>query len=174
MSLVSCLWVQYWRLKTNHWHLGCYLSTHQFVVYLEAVHAGCQWKARSLFDNSLISIPVLRTFYEILFLINRGSTHWLTYLEISKKGGLLWAIGEPLMIGQHLVMCEEKWLPVIVVRRIIKSIFVIVPCSLVFVCNLTVHYMSSLEQELIPEYWVTNFLSDCVICPPTNYCGDCI
>jgi hypothetical protein len=33
---------------------------------------------------------------------------------------------------------------------------------------------SSLEQELIPEYWITNFLSDCVVCPPTNYRGDCI
>jgi hypothetical protein len=71
----------------------------------------------------------------MLFLINRGSTHWLTYLEVLKKDCLLWAIGEPLMMGQHLVMCEEKCLPVVVYRRIVESTFV-----LVFVCNLIVHY----------------------------------
>ncbi len=44
------------------------------------------------------------------------------------------------MMGQHLVMCEEKCLPAVVVRRIVKLIAVLVPCSLVFVCNPTVHY----------------------------------
>jgi hypothetical protein len=76
----------------------------------------------------------------MLFLINRGSTHWLTYLKILKKGGPIWAIGEPLMVGQHLVMCEENCLPAVVVRRIIKSI-VIVPHSLVFIINPTIHYV---------------------------------
>jgi hypothetical protein len=87
------------------------------------------------------SIPVLTIFYAILFLINSSSPHWLAYLEISKKGGLLWAIGEPLMVGQHLVMCKEKCLPAVIVRRIIELIFVIVPHSLVFVINPTVHYV---------------------------------
>ncbi len=45
------------------------------------------------------------------------------------------------MVGQHLVMCEEKCLPAVVVRRIIESIFIIVPCLLVFVINPTVHYV---------------------------------
>ncbi len=45
------------------------------------------------------------------------------------------------MVGQHLVMCKEKCLPAVVVRRIIESIFVIVPCLLVFFINLTVHYV---------------------------------
>jgi hypothetical protein len=63
----------------------------------------------------------------MLFLVNKGSTHWLTYLENSKKGSLLWAIEEPLMIGQHLVMCKGKCLPVVIVRRIVESIFVLVP-----------------------------------------------
>jgi hypothetical protein len=107
MSLVCCLWIQFWHCKINHCHLGCYLST-QFVVYLETVHACCQWKARSLFGNCLIRVPALRKFYERLFLINRGSTQWLIYLKILKQGGLLQAIGEPLVIGQHLVMREEK------------------------------------------------------------------
>ncbi len=139
MSLIPCLWVQYWRLKINHWHLGCYLST-QIVVYLETIHARCQWKAWSMFGNCLISVPALRCFYEMLFLINRGSTHWLIYLEVSKKGSLLWVIGEPLMMGQNLVMCKEKCLPVVVVRRIVESTFVLIPCLLVFVRNPTVHY----------------------------------
>jgi hypothetical protein len=77
----------------------------------------------------------------MLFLIDRGSTHWLTHLKILKKDGLLWAIGEPLMVGQHLVMCKEKCLPAVVVRRIIESIFIIIPRSLVFVINPTVHYV---------------------------------
>ncbi len=140
MSLVCCLQVQYWCRKTNHWHLGCCLSI-QFVVYLETVHTRCQWKAQSLFGNCLISIPALRKFYEILFLIYRGSPHWLTYLKILKQNGLLWAIGEPLMIDQHLVMREEKYLPAVVVRIIIKSIFIIVPCLLIFVCDPTIHYV---------------------------------
>ncbi len=140
VSLPSCLWVQDWCCKTNHWNCGCYLST-QFVVYLKTIHACCQWKAWSLFGNCLISIPALRYFYEILFLITRCSTHWLTYLKILKQGDLLWAIGEALMIGQHLVMYEEKCLPAVIVRIIIKSFFVIVPCSLIFVCNPTVHYV---------------------------------
>jgi hypothetical protein len=71
----------------------------------------------------------------MLFLIIRGSTHWLTYLEVLKKGGLLWAIGEPLMMGQHLVMRKGKCLPVVVYRRIVESTFV-----LIFVCNPTIHY----------------------------------
>jgi hypothetical protein len=71
----------------------------------------------------------------MLFIINRGSTHWLTYLEVSKKGGLLWVIGEPLVMGQHLVMCKEKCLPVVVYRRIVKLTFV-----LVCICNPTVYY----------------------------------
>ncbi len=44
------------------------------------------------------------------------------------------------MVGQHLVMCEENCLPAVVVRRIIESI-VIVPHSLVFVINPTIHYV---------------------------------
>ncbi len=55
-------------------------------------------------------------------------------------GGLLWVIGEPLMMGQHLVMCEEKCLPAVIVRRIVESAFVLVPCLLVFVHNLTIRY----------------------------------
>ncbi len=77
----------------------------------------------------------------MLFLINRGSTHWLTYLKVLKKGGLLWAIGEPLMMGQHLGMCKEKCLPAVVVRRIVESTLVLVPRLLVFVCNPAVHYV---------------------------------
>jgi hypothetical protein len=138
MCFICCLWVQYWRCKTKHCHLSWYLST-QFVVYLETIHARCQWKARSLFSNCLISRPALRKFYERLLLINRGSTHWLTYLKILKQGGLLRALGEPLVIGQHLVMGKEKCLPAVIVRIIIKSIFIIIPCLLIFVCNPTVH-----------------------------------
>jgi hypothetical protein len=41
------------------------------------------------------------------------------------------------MIGQNLVMHEEKCLPAIVVRIIVKIIFVVIPCSLIFVCNQT-------------------------------------
>jgi hypothetical protein len=58
-----------------------------------------------------------------------------------EKGRLLWAIGEPLMVGQHLGMCKEKCLPAVVVRRIIESIFAIIPHSLIFVINPTVHYV---------------------------------
>jgi hypothetical protein len=90
--------------------------------------------------NRLISVPALRKFHERHFHISRGSTHRLTYLKISKQGGLLWAIGEPLMIGQHLVMWGGKSLPVVIVRIIIKLIFAIVLCSLIFVCNLIVHF----------------------------------
>ncbi len=48
--------------KTINCHLGCYLST-QFVVYLQTIEVGCQWKARSLFDSCLLSIPTLRKFF---------------------------------------------------------------------------------------------------------------
>jgi hypothetical protein len=90
----------------------------------------------------MISVPALRKFYERPFHICRGSTPWLTYLKILKQGGLLWAIGEPLMIGQHLVMREEKCLPAAIVRIIIKSIFAIIPCLLIFIYNPTVHYVN--------------------------------
>jgi hypothetical protein len=40
------------------------------------------------------------------------------------------------------VMRKEKCLHVAVVRIIIKLIFVIVPCSLIFVCYPTIHYVS--------------------------------
>jgi hypothetical protein len=107
MSLACCLRVQYWRRKINHCHPSCYLFT-QFVVYLETDHARCQWKARSLFGNCLISVPALTKFHKRLFLINIGSTHLLTYLEILKQGSLLWEAGEPLVIGQHLVMVRKN------------------------------------------------------------------
>jgi hypothetical protein len=58
-----------------------------------------------------------------------------------KKGGLLWAIEEPLTVGQHLVMCEEKCLPAVVVRRIIELIFFILPHALVFVINPIANYV---------------------------------
>jgi hypothetical protein len=38
-------------------------------------------------------------------------------------------------------MCKEKCLPAVGVRIIIESIFINVLCSLIFVCNPTVHYV---------------------------------
>jgi hypothetical protein len=59
------------QVPQNHQcHLGCYLST-QFVVYLETIQAGYQWKFRSLFCKCLISIPALRTFFEKHFIITK-------------------------------------------------------------------------------------------------------
>jgi hypothetical protein len=108
-----------------------------FVVYLQTIQAGSQWKTQSLFDNCLISVPVLRKFCVRHFHNRDGKTHLFTYLEITKDGCLLWTKGEPLMIGQHLVMHKKKSLPAIFVRIIFKLVLVVICCSLIFVCNQT-------------------------------------
>jgi hypothetical protein len=40
---------------------------------------------------------------------------------------------EPMMIGQQLVMRQEKCLPGIVVQPIVKMIFCVIPCLLILV-----------------------------------------